>query len=474
MRHVLDEEPLPPRAHDKNIPLALETIVLKAIAKAPGERYATAQQFADDLQRWLDDKPILARRPTLWERAARWQRRHQSFVRTSIGFLFLTLLGLLATTILIAREHGKTTRAYNREMLQRTAAEESFRQAREAVDTFSQLGEEEVANTPEILQLRREILQTALEYYNSFLDQRHDDPSAQAELSAASDRIARIVDELSVIEGFAPMMLLSHRLVQQELSMTSDQRQQIDRQLSQLQAQREQARPGERKSKLESRRQQLADLLRSRQEEIVRVLTREQLERLQQIAWQQRLPFAFKYPEIITALNLSPRQRQDISEIIEEERPGGPDHHGPRPGELHLVDDLRLDGPSTEGASPASTAADRHPAGEGEDSHDSDADFAPRPHRGPPDHRPGDHGPGDHGPGDHSPPSDGPFEHGPPDRAHPDHGPPHHGGPRDTIDRTVTRILQVLTPDQRAKWNDLVGAPFTHDLGWGPHDWLPR
>ena len=44
--------------------------------KAPADRYATAQQFADDLQRWLDDKPILARRPALAERVRRWGRRH--------------------------------------------------------------------------------------------------------------------------------------------------------------------------------------------------------------------------------------------------------------------------------------------------------------------------------------------------------------------------------------------------------------
>src|SRR6185369_11990832 len=68
LRQVLDDEPIAPRVHDKSIPVALETIVLKAIAKSPTERYATAQQFAEDLERWLDDKPILARRPTLWER----------------------------------------------------------------------------------------------------------------------------------------------------------------------------------------------------------------------------------------------------------------------------------------------------------------------------------------------------------------------------------------------------------------------
>ncbi len=65
LRRIIDDEPRAPRAIDKSIPLELETIVLKAIAKSPGERYATAEAMADDLRRFLDDKPILARRPTL-------------------------------------------------------------------------------------------------------------------------------------------------------------------------------------------------------------------------------------------------------------------------------------------------------------------------------------------------------------------------------------------------------------------------
>ncbi len=41
--------------------MELETIVQKAIAKVPAERYSTAQAFADDIQRWMEDKPILAK-----------------------------------------------------------------------------------------------------------------------------------------------------------------------------------------------------------------------------------------------------------------------------------------------------------------------------------------------------------------------------------------------------------------------------
>src|SRR5262249_35830614 len=73
-RQIAFEEPKAPRRVNKRIPVELETIVLKAMAKNPAERYATMQELADDLERFLEDKPIRARRPTLRQRAGKWVR----------------------------------------------------------------------------------------------------------------------------------------------------------------------------------------------------------------------------------------------------------------------------------------------------------------------------------------------------------------------------------------------------------------
>ena len=63
---------------NRAIPAELETIVLKALEKNPADRYATAQELADDLRRFLDDQPIRARRPTLLQRLRKWGRRHRA------------------------------------------------------------------------------------------------------------------------------------------------------------------------------------------------------------------------------------------------------------------------------------------------------------------------------------------------------------------------------------------------------------
>ena len=79
----------------------LETIVLKALAKEPGQRYATAEQMAEDLRRFAADRPILARRITTAERAWRWCKRNPA------------LAGLMATvaTLLVAVALGATLSA---------------------------------------------------------------------------------------------------------------------------------------------------------------------------------------------------------------------------------------------------------------------------------------------------------------------------------------------------------------------------
>jgi WD40 repeat protein/serine/threonine protein kinase len=94
LRKIAQEEPAPPRKLNPAIPRDLETIVLKAMVKEPAERYATARELADELRRFLEDKPIRARRVGLGQRAVLWARRRPAEAA-------LVVVGSLAVVALI-------------------------------------------------------------------------------------------------------------------------------------------------------------------------------------------------------------------------------------------------------------------------------------------------------------------------------------------------------------------------------------
>jgi eukaryotic-like serine/threonine-protein kinase len=76
LRQVIDEEVIPPVQLDRTIPKDLETIILKCLDKSRPRRYSSAQLLREDLERFLDDRPILARPVTSIEKGWRWCRRN--------------------------------------------------------------------------------------------------------------------------------------------------------------------------------------------------------------------------------------------------------------------------------------------------------------------------------------------------------------------------------------------------------------
>jgi serine/threonine protein kinase len=76
IQRVLHDPPVPPRKRDPHIPRDLETVVLKCLAKEAAERYPTAEALAEDLRRFLADRPVRARRAGVVERLGRWARRN--------------------------------------------------------------------------------------------------------------------------------------------------------------------------------------------------------------------------------------------------------------------------------------------------------------------------------------------------------------------------------------------------------------
>ena len=95
--------------------------------KAPADRYETAQALADDLRRFLEDRPIEAKRPTLLKRVGKWCARHRPLVAAAAIIGVLALIGTSIATVLVRD-------AYESEAKQRARAEGHFDTARKAVE----------------------------------------------------------------------------------------------------------------------------------------------------------------------------------------------------------------------------------------------------------------------------------------------------------------------------------------------------
>jgi serine/threonine protein kinase/Flp pilus assembly protein TadD len=130
VKQITETDPPRPTSVDPRLPRDLETIVLKSMAKEPGRRYQSARELADDLQRFLADRPIRARRSGVWEHAWRWCRRNR---------LVASLAGLLVV-VLVAVGVGGVLSAYQFRSLALQAdeakhqAEENARQIQESME----------------------------------------------------------------------------------------------------------------------------------------------------------------------------------------------------------------------------------------------------------------------------------------------------------------------------------------------------
>ena len=91
LSQVAFQEPVPPSRLQPRVPRDLETICLKCLAKEPARRYDTADELADDLERFLAGTPIRARRTPAWERAAKWARRRPAAAALVAVGLFLAI-----------------------------------------------------------------------------------------------------------------------------------------------------------------------------------------------------------------------------------------------------------------------------------------------------------------------------------------------------------------------------------------------
>jgi tetratricopeptide (TPR) repeat protein len=180
LRWIADREPVAPRKLDPAIPRDLETVLLRAMAKEPAERYGSAEELSGDLRRFLDGRPVLARRPGLGRRVTRWALRHRLAVSTAAVVLALAVIGLAVGAGLLWREQSR--------------ARENLRAALTALDEYclSTCGME-FTRDPERAQEVRGLQVKALAIYERVLGQNPDDPEVRWGAARSHHRVANIL-----------------------------------------------------------------------------------------------------------------------------------------------------------------------------------------------------------------------------------------------------------------------------------------
>ncbi len=338
LHQILDEELLPLRSVDAAIPTELETIVLKAVSKSPADRYASAQEFADDLHRFLENQPIRARRPTLAQLARKWGQRHPSVVVATIVVLFLIAAGSLVSTALIGAEQAKTKSEENkakaaadRERQRAEQAEKRLKIARAAVDEIIQVSEAELIDKHGMEGVRNRLLESALRFYQQFIEECQDDPDAQAELALTKTHVEKILADLTALQSSGQFNLLGSPDVLSDLHATAEQQTRITNLYSRLDGQLKEWFERSRQLSPEGRPKPIlkfAEVAAAKESGAREILSAEQVRRLKQIDLQLNEVSAFRDPDVVASLKLSDAQKERIR-TCEGDRFSGP---GRRPG----------------------------------------------------------------------------------------------------------------------------------------------
>lgn len=200
---VLKDEPVAPTRLMPRLPKDIETICLKCLSKDPKKRYSTVAEFDADLQRFLRDEPIQARPVAWWERTWKAAKRRP----TLAGLVITSLLAIAAIMTLIAfgnarlqieRDNAQIERdramvAMKKAEIEQKKAQKRLEKAVEAVEKLlTRTASESWARKPELQEERKKLLEEAVAFYQTFLEQESEDPLLRREAARVYYRMAGV------------------------------------------------------------------------------------------------------------------------------------------------------------------------------------------------------------------------------------------------------------------------------------------
>ena len=189
MRLVASADPISPRRLQAEIPHDLETICLKCLEKLPSQRFASAAELADELQRYLNGETIHTRPAGRLERTYKWSLRHPAkALALAIAVLapIIMLVGLIGHNWRISRELTNTAQ-------QRDRAETNLQQTQDAVDKLlAEITDGRLARLPHSEPVRRQMLEWAIGLCQDLRVQNPDNTRLQMQSARALRQTADI------------------------------------------------------------------------------------------------------------------------------------------------------------------------------------------------------------------------------------------------------------------------------------------
>jgi eukaryotic-like serine/threonine-protein kinase len=188
----------------------LDTIVIRAMHKEPQRRYASVEQFSEDIRRHLAGLPVLARRDSWRYRAGKFATRHKLGV-VSTALILLVISGGVAATIREARIAAANERR----------AEERFNDVRKLANSLMFEIHDAIRDLPGSTPARRLLVNRALEYLDNLGAQSKGDASLQNEMAAAYDRVgdvlgypyaANLGDETGALQSYRKALAIRESL----------------------------------------------------------------------------------------------------------------------------------------------------------------------------------------------------------------------------------------------------------------------
>jgi serine/threonine protein kinase/tetratricopeptide (TPR) repeat protein len=194
----------------------LDWIVMKALEKDRSRRYETANGLAADVRHYLDDEPVQACPPTAAYRLSKFARKYRTAMAMACAFVVVLMAASIISVwqaVLANHARAEAVLAYAAENQQRREAQgqrdralraevdakANLARARAAVEDYlTTISESRLLNSPlpGLQPLRKELLVTALRYYEDFVQRHQDDTDLRADLAAATLRVGEITDQI--------------------------------------------------------------------------------------------------------------------------------------------------------------------------------------------------------------------------------------------------------------------------------------